>query len=87
MILLLLCKAKDKGRRDPKIFLCIPASAADAEAVNPKGIKTLLANSLTVFFIMGNPVFINGPRSLQKDPPDCIILDISIFDQFILVDK
>ena len=25
---------------DPKIFLCIPASAADA-AVNPKGIKTL----------------------------------------------
>ena len=29
---------------DPKIFLCIPASAADAAAVNPKGIKTLLAN-------------------------------------------
>ena len=26
---------------DPKIFLCIPASAADAAAVNPKGIKTL----------------------------------------------
>ena len=29
---------------DPKIFLCIPASAADAVAVNPKGIKTLLAS-------------------------------------------
>ena len=27
---------------DPKIFLCIPASASDAAALNPKGIKTLL---------------------------------------------
>ena len=27
---------------DPKIFLYIPASAADAAAVNPNGIKTLL---------------------------------------------
>ena len=26
---------------DPSIFLCIPASAADAAAVNPKGINTL----------------------------------------------
>ena len=25
-------------------FLCIPASTADAAAVNPNGIKTLLAN-------------------------------------------
>ena len=31
---------------DPSIFLCIPASAADASAVDPKGIKTLLANGL-----------------------------------------
>ena len=30
----------DKGQLpDPKIFLCIPASAADAAAVNPKGLK------------------------------------------------
>ena len=35
---------------DPKIFLCIPASAADAAAVNPKEIKTLLANGLITFF-------------------------------------
>ena len=27
---------------DPNIFLCIPASAADAAAVNPKGINTLM---------------------------------------------
>ena len=29
---------------DPKIFLCVPASAADAAAINPRGIKTPLAN-------------------------------------------
>ena len=26
---------------DPKIFSCIPASAPDAAAVNPNGIKTI----------------------------------------------
>ena len=29
---------------DPNIFLCIFASAAGDAAINPKGIKTLLAN-------------------------------------------
>ena len=40
---------------DPKMLLCIPASTADAAAVNPKGIKTLLANGLITFYIGGNP--------------------------------
>ena len=31
---------------------CIPASAADFAAVNPKGIKTLLANGLITFLLM-----------------------------------
>ena len=44
-------------------FLCIPASAADAAAVNPKGIKTLLVNGFITLFIRGNPVFSNGPKS------------------------
>ena len=44
-------------------FLCIPASVADAAAVNPKGIKTLLVNGLITFFIRGNPVFSNGPNN------------------------
>ena len=30
----------------PKIFFCIPASAADAAAVNPNEIETFLANGL-----------------------------------------
>ena len=34
---------------DPNIFLCIPASAADAAAVSPKGINTILANGLIKF--------------------------------------
>ena len=42
---------------DPNIFLCIPASAADCAAVDPKAIKTLLANGLITFFISDNPVF------------------------------
>ena len=43
---------------DPKIFLCIPASAADAAAANPKGIKTFLADGLITFFINGNPFLV-----------------------------
>ena len=60
---------------DPKIFLCIPTSAADAAAVYPKGIKTLLANGFITLFIRGNPVLSNGPKSLPRNPPDCIIFD------------
>ena len=57
-------------------FLCVPASAADAPAVNPKEIKTLLGNGSFTFFINDNPVFSNGPRSLPRILPNCIILDI-----------
>ena len=53
---------------DP-IFLCIPASAADVAAVNPKGINALFANGLTTFFIKGNLVFNKGPSNLSKKPP------------------
>ena len=51
---------------DPHIFLCIPSSAADAAAVNPKGIKTLLDNFLITFFVNGNLVFNNGRSNLLK---------------------
>ena len=54
---------------EPKIFLCIPGSAA----VYPNGINTLLAKA--TFFINGNPVFNNRQRILPRNPPDCIILD------------
>ena len=49
------------------------ASVTDA-AVNYKGIKALLTNSLSTFPIKSNSVFSNGPKSLPKNPPDCLIL-------------
>ena len=49
-VLLLLWE--DERYPDPNIFLCIPASATDADALGPKGIKTLLANSLITFFMV-----------------------------------
>ena len=53
-----------------QVFFCIPASAAEAAEVNPNGIKTLLANGFITFFINGNQVFNNGPRSWPRNPPD-----------------
>ena len=37
--------------------------------------KNVLANGLSAFPIKGKPVFSNGPRSLPRNPPNCIILD------------
>ena len=67
---------------DRNISLCIPASAAYATAVNPKGTKTLLANGLTTFIVNGSPVFSNGPSNLPKNPPDWIILEIWALESF-----
>ena len=39
-----------------RLVLCILASGADVAAVNPNGIKTLLADGLITFFINSNPV-------------------------------
>ena len=68
--------------RDPKIFLCIPASAADAAAVNPKGIKKLLASGfyllMVILFLVSN---------LPRNPPDCIVFDNWVFDNLISADE
>ena len=58
-----------------RFFLYIPESEADATAVNPNGTKTLLANGLITLFINYSPVLSNGPKSLPRYTPDCIILD------------
>ena len=39
------------------------------------------------FSINGKPTFIHGPRNLPRNPPACIILDILVFENFILADK
>ena len=53
---------------DPNIFLRTAASVA--VSVDPKDIKTILANGFNIFFIKGKPVFSNGLRS----PPEFWIL-------------
>ena len=58
-----------------RAILCIPASAADAAAVNPNRIKRLLANGLSTLFIKGKPDFSNTPKGLPRVLPDCTILD------------
>ena len=45
------CAKSEECIPDSKIFLCIPVSAADAAAGNPNGIKTLVTNGLSTFFI------------------------------------
>ena len=72
---------------EPKVFLCIPESSADAAAVDVNEIKTLLANGLTILYINGNPVFNNEPRSLPRNPPDYLILDNWVFDNLISADE
>ena len=54
------------------ILFLIAASVADAATVNPNGIKTLLADSLSMSFINVKPVFCNGARSLQRNPPSLL---------------
>ena len=67
-----------------KIFLWIAASVADAAAVNPNGIKTLLAYGLSTSPIKGNPFFRNVPKILPKNTPDWTILCNWVFDNFVL---
>ena len=85
MILSILYYAKDDFQTLK--FFCIPASAADAAAVNPKGIKTLIVNGLITFFIKGNPTFSNGPNSLPTNSHDYIIFDNRVFDDLISANK
>ena len=69
---------------DLKVFLSLPASAADATAVNPNDIKVLLGNGWRAFCTKGKPIFSNGPRDLPRNPSDCTILDSWVLDNDIL---
>ena len=64
-------------------LLCIPASAA---AVNPIGIRTILANVLSTFFNKDKPVFSNVLRSVPRNPPNRTFLDNWVVDNFIFAD-
>ena len=70
---------------DLKMFFWIAASAADA--INPKCIKTLLADGLSTFLIKGKPRFSTGPKSLPKNLPDYPISSNWVFNNFILTEE
>ena len=59
------------------------AVATDVANVNSNGTNTVYANSVNLFFIDGRGTLNSGLRSLPRNPPDCIILDSRIFDNFI----
>ena len=58
------------------IFFWIAVSFPDAAAVNPNGIKTILASDVSTCYIICNAVVSDGPRGLPRIIPDCTILDV-----------
>ena len=52
--------SRDLTIPDPQIFFSIVTSVPDATAVNPNGIKTLLANVVCAFYFNGKQTLINS---------------------------
>ena len=65
------------------MFFWIAAIVADAAAVYPNHIKTLLASGVSTFVINGKLVFSNG----SKDRPEYPILCNWVFDNFKWADE
>ena len=68
---------------EPWVFIWIAGSVAEIAGVNPNGIETPLGNGLSISFINGIPIFINGTRSLPKNPLACTVFDSWFCDNFI----
>ena len=68
-------------------FSWIGSSVANVAALDPNGIKILLANGLSTFRIKDNPVCSNGPKCLPKNTPNCPILWYWVFENFILSEE
>ena len=62
-------------------------TTADAAAVNPNGIKTLLAYGVSTFFINGKPVVINSVRNLKNPPSWPVIFLLVPFIRIPLLSK
>ena len=71
----------------PKIFWLIPASVADADAVNLYVTCAVVANGISAFFINGSLIFINCLKSFPRNSTDCTIFEICVFDYFMLAVK
>ena len=62
------------SKKKKKMFWIV-ASATDTAAPHHNSSKILLAIVLSTFPIRDESVFIKGPRSLPKNPPNCTSLD------------
>ena len=72
---------------DPKTFIWVAASVADADAtVNSNGTKILLPNEISTFLVKSKPDFYNCLKSLPKHSPDSPILWNWVFDHFVLAE-
>ena len=72
---------------DSQIFFWIAAPVADAAAVNPKRIITLLANDVSAFFIIGKATFIHGARKLSNLPSWLLIFIVDSVNKIPLFSK
>ena len=75
---------------DPKSFFWIAVgvtAAAAAAAVNTNGIKTLLANGVSTFFVNGKPAVINDLRKF-RNPPSWLVIFLAVpFNEVSLFSK
>ena len=72
---------------DPYIWFLIAASVADVAAINCNGMKILLVNVVSTFFVNGNPDLTNGPRNFRNSPFWLIIFFCSFFKNIPLFSK
>ena len=63
------------------MVLYLAASAADPAAVNPNGIKKLLANRVNRIFIKGKPAVFNGLWKLRNLPSWLVIFLVVPFNR------
>ena len=65
----MLLFAEQRRKNDPKIFLCIPASAPDAAGVNPNRSKALIANGLITFLLVVILLLVMNQEIYQESLP------------------
>ena len=57
-----------------------------SNAANPKGSKTLLGSGISIYYVNGKPVLMNGPRKLRNPIFDCFFLKVP-FNKISLFSK
>ena len=72
---------------DPNIFLYIAASVPDAAAINPNGIKTLLANGFNTFLLTAIQFLVMVLKFYPKILLIFLLYATEYFNNFILAEE